>query len=119
MTSTEQAAGNWAPILVHVPALQGMVTVGRELTMTIDGDTIAGHSGVNRFRGTAALDGSSLSFGPLMTTRMAGDPSAMELEHAVLAALDGTVAYRRLGDLLCLEDADGRVVLVARTAAGG
>lgn len=119
MTSTEQAAGNWAPILVHVPALQGMVAVGRELTMTIIGDKVAGHSGVNRFRGSVTLDGSSLSFGPLMTTRMAGEPAAMELERAVLAALDGTVTYRRLGDLLCLEDADGRVVLVARAAAEG
>jgi hypothetical protein len=39
MTSTEQAAGNWAPILVHVPTLAGMVAVGETHG---DGDTIAG-----------------------------------------------------------------------------
>ena len=44
---------------------------------------------------------------------------AFDTARSRIAALDGTVAYRRLGDLLCLEDADGRVVLVARTAAAG
>ena len=40
--------------------------------------SVSGSAGVNRFSGTARLDGDRLTLGPLRTTRMAGSPEAME-----------------------------------------
>lgn len=65
--------------------------------------TASGHAGVNRFRGTATIgEDGKLRFGPLMTTRMAGPPEAMDLEQRFLEALGKTESHAI---------ADGRLVL--------
>jgi|GEM_PF-749741 len=63
--------------------------------LTFDGDGVVfGYAGVNRVRGTWRLDGTTLSFGPVVATLMAGPPEATATERAVLAVLQdgGTVA---------------------------
>jgi len=40
----------------------------------------------------------------------------VDLEHALLAGLASTVARRLIGDLLCLEHADGLAELMLRPA---
>ncbi len=77
----------------------------RTITFTADGG-VSGSAGVNRFSGTARLDGDRLTIGPLRTTRMAGSPEAMDAETAFLHALDEVVAVRLDGDDLTLLDAD-------------
>jgi heat shock protein HslJ len=90
----------------------------RSITFTADGG-VSGTAGVNRFTGTARLDGDRLTLGPLRTTRMAGPPEAMDAEAAFLAALDEVVAVRLDGDDLVLLDADdGTQVRLVRVAAG-
>lgn len=71
-------------VVVDVPADHGV-------TLVVDGDRVAGHSGVNRYTAGVELDGSSLTFGPIASTRMAGPPERMETEQRFLAAL-ATVA---------------------------
>ena len=78
----------------------------RSITFTADGG-VSGEAGVNRFSGTARLDGDRLTLGPLRTTRMAGSPEAMDAERALLSALEEVVAVRLDGDDLSLLDADG------------
>jgi heat shock protein HslJ len=77
----------------------------RTITFTADGD-VSGLAGVNRFSGSARLDGDRLTLGPLRTTRMAGPPDAMDAEAAFLRALDDVVAIRLDGDDLWLLDGD-------------
>lgn len=77
----------------------------RSMTFTADGQ-LSGSAGVNRFSGTARLDGDRLTIGPLRTTRMAGSPEAMDAEAAFLHALDEVVAVRLEGDDLTLLDVD-------------
>ena len=48
---------------------------------------LSGSSGVNRVAGSYQIAGKRISFGPLMGTRMAGQPEAMQFESAYLAAL--------------------------------
>ena len=66
--------------------------------------TVSGSAGCNTFNGSVAIDGSSLEFGPLATTRMAcADEAVSEQESAFLLALDGTTGYTI--------DDEGRLVL--------
>ena len=44
-------------------------------------------AGVNRVRGTWELDGDALTFGPVVSTLMAGPPDAMTCEQQVLRLL--------------------------------
>jgi putative lipoprotein len=65
---------------------------------------VSGSAGCNTYTGTATLDGSSISFGPLGSTRMAcPDPDVMAQETAFLTALDEVEAFAL--------DSQGRLVL--------
>ena len=79
---------------------------------------VTGSAGVNRVNGPARVDGDRVHLGPLMTTRMAGSPDAMDDEAALLSALDDVAAWRMDEDELVLVDADGETrVTLARTEA--
>jgi len=67
--------------------------------------TVTGNSGCNTFNGTVTIDGSTIEFGPLATTRMACPAPAMIVESAYLAGLDGASTWRMDGGQLLLEGA--------------
>ena len=62
-------------------------------TLRVDGESVSGFAGVNRFSGGLAAEGPFL-FGPLATTRMAGPAPAMELETRYLAMLQQATGWR-------------------------
>jgi putative lipoprotein len=65
---------------------------------------VSGSTGCNTFSGEVAVDGNALSFGPLVTTRMAcADPAANAQEEAFLSAMEGVSGYT--------VDDQGRLVL--------
>lgn len=68
---------------------------------------VIGSVGVNRVRGPARTDGDAVHLGPLVTTRMAGEPDAMDEEADLLAALERVARYRVVDDGVVLLDADG------------
>ena len=75
---------------------------------------LSGHGSCNTLRGSFTLDGDKIRFGPIVTTRMACGPGAMEQEDRVLSALEVAATARvRTDGLLELRDADGRGVLRA------
>lgn len=71
------------------------------------GHKVQGLAGCNRMMGSYELNGPSLKFGPLATTRMAC-PS-MDAEQAYLAALGATTRYEIAGAGLTLFGANGPV----------
>lgn len=74
-----------------------------EVTLTIDGDRLAGSSGCNRYNGTIKMGetATSLAVGPLATTRMACPPEVMNLEERVTGALQGAQSWGfQLGQLV-------------------
>jgi heat shock protein HslJ len=83
-------------------ALEGVQVEGpRRATpwLTFDGDgQVYGMAGVNRVRGTWRLVDGTLTFGPVVSTLMAGPPDAMACEQQVL---------RLLGDPLAVATPDG------------
>lgn len=61
---------------------------------------VSGNAGVNRFSGQYSLQGASLTFGPLVATKMAGPEELNRLEIRFLQALEGTNRWRTEGDSL-------------------
>jgi heat shock protein HslJ len=81
---------------------------------------VSGTTGCNRVSGAIALDGSSLRFGPLMSSRRGCPGPVMEQESRFLRALEDCRTWRRAssgtgasasGETLELLDASGAVVL--------
>jgi heat shock protein HslJ len=62
----------------------------------------SGFGGVNRFSGDYVLAGASLSFGPLVATKMAGPPEKMKIEDMYLRALGSVNAWKINGPSLSL-----------------
>jgi heat shock protein HslJ len=87
-----------------------------ELVIGADGG-LSGHGGVNRFSGQAdaeVLRGGRLRAGPLISTRMAGPPAAMEAEARFLALLGTTSEIRRTdGALELVQDGEVKARFVA------
>lgn len=78
-----------------------------ELTFAGDGQ-VYGTGGVNRLRGTWSFSDGTLTFGPMVTTLMAGTPEHMERERAVLDLFSGPLAVSRADGALVLTGPDGR-----------
>jgi heat shock protein HslJ len=79
-------------------------------TLLFSTDQVHGNATCNQFTGSHTVDGSSLSFGPLASTRMACPD--MALETAYFAALGEIAAYQVQGEQLVLSNADGKEILV-------
>ncbi|MGY8768930.1 MAG: META domain-containing protein [Pirellulales bacterium] len=60
-------------------------------------DKLSGFAGVNRMFGKWTLSGKKLFPGPFGTTRMAGPPEAMKVEHELLQAL-GKITQHEIKD---------------------
>jgi putative lipoprotein len=75
---------------------------------------VTGDSGCNRYRGSAAIDGNTLRFGPLAGTRRACPPAVMNQELRFYQAMEQVAAWRIAGTgLLHLVNAQGQVLLRA------
>lgn len=68
--------------------------------------TLHANLGCNIGNGSYTIDGDTLQIGPIATTRKACDGPASEVESAMLAMLDGTVAYTIDGTQLSLSPAE-------------
>lgn len=81
------------------------------VTMEVDAESgVTGSASCNRYSGTVVVDGSSVGFGPIATTRMACAPRPGAAEAAYLAALGDVDAGSRTGDELTLTGPDTRLV---------
>jgi heat shock protein HslJ len=74
-----------------------------KLEVAEDG-TVHLDTGCNRGNTTVEAQGDTLTFGPVMTTKMACEKDAAAVEQAVLQALDGTVTVTIEGDTATLDN---------------
>jgi Uncharacterized protein conserved in bacteria len=74
-----------------------------------DQDRVTGSGGCNQLTGTYTLEGRTLRFGAIASTRMAC-MQGMETETAFLAALDKVRSWRTIGQQLELYDAGGKIL---------
>jgi heat shock protein HslJ len=96
-----------------------------EITLIIEGDRISGSSGCNSYNGTIKQGetATSLSVGPLATTRKACPPENMDLEHRFTGALQGAQSWGfQLGQLVVnyqQGDSFGSLFFEGRTPTSG
>lgn len=109
---TDALQGEWVFTALHWPDRTAVMTVDGRLTLCFEGDRATGNAGCNTFRGTISRSAHALSFGPLMTTRMAADEATMQQEQVLLAALANTVSFRLDRQRLTLERPAGLISAV-------
>lgn len=73
-----------------------------------DGNRVEGTTGCNRLTGTAAQNGTTITFSEITTTKVQCAQEMQPLESAVLAVLDGAVTQDISADVLVLTRPDGR-----------
>ena len=74
---------------------------------------MSGSTGVNQLTASYSLTAEYLTFGPLATTRRAGDPELMEQEHRVVQSLAGMCLFELTAHTLSIDGPLGRVELVS------
>ncbi|MCD0177201.1 META domain-containing protein [Deinococcus sp. 14RED07] len=76
--------------------------------LNIQGDRLTGTTGCNRLNGTLRLNGNSVTFSAINTTRMACPEAVTAQEQALLKALSGrTLTATRVQDSLTLDTGAG------------
>ncbi|WP_036260691.1 META domain-containing protein [Methylocapsa aurea] len=80
-------------------------------TLRIEAGRASGNAGCNRFGGSAQIAESQLTFGRLLSTKMACPPAVMAQENRFLEALGAARSYSFEGSTLLLRDASGIVLM--------
>lgn len=96
------------------------VPAGAEAYLVFGDDNhFSGNAGCNRMGGDSVIheDTSTITFSGVITTKMACQEDRMRLERAVLATLDGDVAYQIDAAVLRLDGPDGHGLRLRATAA--
>lgn len=116
--------GGTASVVVPLPGtswvledIEGAPVVerGRATLELAESGRAAGNGSCNRFSGTAAIAGDSLSFGPLMSTKMACiEEGLTNQETRYLEALGTARRYAIAGDTLRIYIAGGGVLRFSR-----
>jgi heat shock protein HslJ len=91
--------------------------LGTTLTAVFTADSVSGNSGCNTYNGSYTMDGSNITIGPLMSTKMAcTDQAASDQEAQFLAALQNSTTFEQTGAVMTLRAADGatQVTLAAK-----
>jgi len=100
--------GNW---LVEDIGGRGVIDRARSTIAFDDQGRVSGSGGCNQFNGPVAIQESSLTFGPLASTRRACTGALMDQEDRFFAALDAARSYRYDGSFLLLFNEPGDVLL--------
>lgn len=96
-------SGKWR--IVAVSGADGLDPARAQADVTQD--RFASTVGCNRIAGKATFSGNTLTFGAMMSTRMACPPPLDEVERAYLAALEAVRGFRFEGTNLVFLGEDG------------
>jgi heat shock protein HslJ len=108
--------GTWAVTEVR----SGTIPDGTVPTLVFEADRLAGFAGCNNFGATLQVgEGGALKLGPAAITRMACAAPQMDVEAAVLRALQRVNAVEFDGDGQIVLSAFGTVMLRASRVSGG
>jgi heat shock protein HslJ len=77
---------------------------------------VAGSGGVNQYTGPYTVNANKLTVGTVSSTRMTGDPAAMQQETAYLINLQAAASYEISGGTLAIKNLSGVTVLTYKTA---
>lgn len=83
-----QAVAEWQ--VVQLPGVAALPSTDRPTMQFTEDARVAGRTGCNQYSGSYERTDASVTFGQMVSTRMACPGGRMELETAFLAALDAT-----------------------------
>lgn len=111
---------NWS-VMTYNNGQGGLTTplAGTEISLLFGDDgVVSGAAGCNNYSGSYQVDGSSITVGPLVTTRMmcAEPGGVMDQEFAFTNALQQAASFEILADELTLLDAEGANLVKAQEA---
>ena len=110
-TSDALAGTEWS--IVRLDG-QDLEAAGVQLLLAFGHDgRVWGSTGVNEVTGSYSLTESYVTFGPLATTRRAGEPGLMEQEHRLVASFAGMCPFHLTARTLSIDGPFGRVELVS------
>ena len=92
-------------------SIEGIEWVSESASLRLESGRVSGSGGINRLTGEYQLDGSSLTFGTVATTRMAGSPEQMKAEQRFLADLARITSWRVDDGTLTLSDEAGSTLI--------
>ncbi len=110
-TSDALAGTQWS-----IARLDGidLTAAGEPLRLAFGHDgRVWGTSGVNEITASYSLTADYVTFGPLATTRRAGEPELMEQEHRLVASLAGMCPFHLTAHTLSIDGPLGRLELVS------
>ena len=91
------------------------VSLGATLTLEFGADnTVSGNGGVNTYNGPYSSGATTLTIGPLASTRVAGSADMMAQETAYLAALQNAAKWEVVNGTLELRDSTGALQVSAK-----
>ena len=93
---------------------KGVIDMSHTTLQFLEQGGVAGDTGCNRYRGSAEVSGTSISFGPMAGTRKACAPSLMDQEMKFYQAIAKVVSWE-IADtgLLHLKEANGNTLIRA------
>lgn len=98
----------WAVDTLVTGEVASSVAAGTEASLVFGADTVTVAAGCNSGSGRYQVNGDTLRFEAIATTRKACEPDVMRLEDAVLGVLDGEVTYTIDADRLTLKHPSGK-----------
>ena len=93
---------------------KGVIDMSHTTLQFLKQGGVAGDTGCNRYRGSAEVSGTSISFGPMAGTRKACAPSLMDQEMKFYQAIAKVVSWEVADTgLLHLKEANGNTIIRA------
>jgi heat shock protein HslJ len=107
--SGDLQGGTW---VVGAGLIEGALADKRPTLEIASDGTVSGFGGCNTYNGSVTIDGNSLTFGVLATTKKACGPVDTKIESTYLAQLEKVASYSFAAGRLLLQDKDGKQVLI-------
>jgi len=93
---------------------KGVIDMSHTTLQFLEQGGVTGDTGCNRYRGSAEVSGTSISFGPMAGTRKACAPSLMDQEMKFYQAITRVVSWEVADTgLLHLKEANGNTIIRA------
>ncbi len=120
VTDSSLTNTDWQLVSYDSGYSQVPVAAGSKVTLKFNNDgRIGGSGGINLYFGSYAQDGTTVTFGPIGCTEMAGPELLMDQESTYFRLLDSARSFHIAGSTLELSDAAGHTVLKFKSDTTG
>lgn len=111
-SASASVVGDWNLVSYGSPTNPTPAAPNVEATVTFGSDgKLSGNVGCNSFSGDYKVDGSTITFGPIVSTMMACADPIMEQESAVLSMFANSATFKIDGKTLTITSANGDSVV--------